>query len=111
MHEEGRMKITWEDRNDAKWEGKEKESFIREFEKKIWPSYYNLLKNQPISSLGVNAFNNLNKELNLRIDFEISEDGTVTSIFIFPWVCVHKPTTISDAWKDGEPWLIGHIEM
>lgn len=105
------MKIVWEDTKDAEWEAKEKEEFIQEFENKIWPSYYKLLKNQPISSMGVNAFNNLNKGLNLRIDFEVSEDGTVTSIFIFSWACVHKPTTISDAWKDGKPWLIGRAEM
>ncbi|MBU4509603.1 hypothetical protein KJ830_01005 [bacterium] len=105
------MKITWKDTGDAEWEGKEREDFIQKFENKIWPSYYNLLQNQPISSMGVNIFDNLNKEFNLRIDFEVSEDRSLISIYIFPWICVHRPTSISDAWKNGKLWCIGRVEM
>ncbi len=104
------MKINWQDKEWARWEAGEKEQFIQEFENKIWPSYYNLLKSQPISSMGVNTFNNLNKDFNVRIDFEVSEDKSETSIYIFPWICRHRPTTINDAWKDEKPWLIGHAE-
>lgn len=105
------MKIRWEEKEEAKWVAGEKEKFIRQFEEKIWPSYYNLLKSQPISSLGVNSFDSFNEDTNLRVDFEVSEDRTATAILIFPWVCVHKPTTIGDAWKDDKPWLIGRVEM
>jgi len=104
------MKIEWDAKSEADWTKDEKEKFIKKFEEKTWPDFHQLLDKQLVNSLGVNLYETLTKNTNTRIDFEVHPGGNI-HICVFPWVCVHRPETINDAWgKEGDrksPWLIG----
>ncbi|MBU4251638.1 MAG: hypothetical protein KKC39_08300 [Candidatus Omnitrophica bacterium] len=103
------MAIKWEDFGKPEWTEDQKEQFIKNFEVKIWPDYYQLFKKQSINALAVNFYEILINNINVRIDFEIA--GKIISIFVFPWHCVHKPESIKERFKSGdEPWLIGRFE-
>ena len=109
------MSVSWEEKDDGRWNEEQRSTFIKSFEEKILPGFLDVVSNIPTNSVGANIYESTIEGHDLRVDFEVhppTDGEQYVKIAIFPWLCVHRPETLKDAWDDGgTPLLIGMLKI